>query len=305
MWSVNGAGIRHADQAEANSDDEGAMLFAIPIPTTMYAPQTRAGRWLQPDDTDAVVLSEALAEEIGVNVGDWVTFDHGLAQESTWQVVGLVFDPLTPDSAHVPLESLAGEIGGVNKANTIWVRTEQSDPQAAQAVAQNLQQLYNSRNIPVAATTAFDEPTIAEIGQQMLFGYNIIVAILGVLAAIMAIVGGMGLSGMLSLSVLERRREIGVMRAIGASSAKIFRIFIGEGLTLGIMSWIVALPLSIPAAYWLTQALGSVFENVIVYQFSPLGALYWLAIVIVLAIGASWLPARRAVRISVHESLTY
>jgi putative ABC transport system permease protein len=279
MWSVNGAAIQPAGQAEASSDDEQSMLFGIPVPTTMYAPQLRAGRWLRPDDTNATVLSEALAEEIGVNVGDWITFDHGLEQESTWQVVGLVFDPLTPDSAHVSLESLAGEIGGVNKANTIWVQTEQSDPMTAQAVAHRLQQFYSSRNIPVAATTAFDEPTITEIGRQMLFGYNIIVAILAVLAAIMAIVGGMGLSGMLSLSVLERRREIGVMRAIGASSARIARIFIGEGLTLGIMSWIVALPLSIPAAYWLTQALGSVFENEIVYQFSPLGALYWLAIV--------------------------
>ena len=305
MWSVNQPRIRPAAQAEARSDDEGALLFGMVVPTTMYAPQLRAGRWLRPDDTNAAVLSEALAEEIGVDVGDWVVFDHGLDRESTWQVAGLVFDPLTPDSVHVRIESLAGEIGGVNKANTIWVRTGQSDPQTAQAVAHSLQQFYSSRNIPVAATTTFDKPTIAEIGQQMIFGYNIIVAILGVLAAIMAIVGGMGLSGMLSLSVLERRREIGVMRAIGAPSAKIFRIFIGEGLAIGIMSWIVALPLSIPAAYWLTQSLGSVFENVIVYQFSPLGALYWLAIVIVLAIGASWLPARRAMRVSVHESLAY
>lgn len=305
MWSVNGAGIRPAGQDEASSDDEQSMLFGMPVPTVMYAPQLRAGCWLQPDDTNAAVLGETLAAEIGVGVGDWVTFDHGLERESTWQVVGLVFDPLTPDSAYVPIESLAGEIGGVNRANTIWVQTEPGDPETAQAVAHNLQQFYTSRHVPLAATTAFDEPTITEIGQQMLLGYNIIVAILAVLAAIMAIVGGMGLSGMLSLSVLERRREIGVMRAIGASSARIARIFIGEGLTLGIMSWIVALPLSIPAAYGLTQALGSVFENELVYQFSPLGALYWLAIVIVLAIGASWLPARRAMRVSVQESLAY
>jgi putative ABC transport system permease protein len=193
----------------------------------------------------------------------------------------------------------------VNKANTIWVQTQKSDPRTAQAVAQGLGRLYSGRNISVAATTAFDEPTITEIGQQMLFGYNIIVAILAVLAAIMAIVGGMGLSGMLSLSVLERRREIGVMRAIGASSAKIMRIFIGEGLTLGILSWLVALPLSIPAAYLLTHALGGVFENELVYQFTPLGAFSWLAIIVFLAIGASWFPARGATRVSVHESLAY
>jgi putative ABC transport system permease protein len=305
MWSVNGAAIRPASQAEASSDDEGALLFGVPVPTAMYAPQLRAGRWLQPDDTEAVVLSQALAEEIGATLGDWVTFDHDLERESSWQVVGVVFDPLTADSAHVPLESLAGKIGDVNKANTIWVQTRQGDPKTAQAVAQSLGQFYSSRNISVAATTAFDETTITEIGQQMLFGYNIIVAILAVLAAIMAIVGGMGLSGMLSLSVLERRREIGVMRAIGASSAKIMRIFIGEGLTLGVLSWLVALPLSIPAAYLLTHALGGVFENELVYQFTPLGAISWLAIIVFLAIGASWFPARGATRVSVHDSLAY
>jgi len=305
MWAVNQATIRPASQAQATSDDDGAMVFGVPVPTTMYAPQLRAGRWLQPGDAHAVVLSEALADEIQVSLDDWVTFDHGLGRESTWQVVGLVFDPLTTESAHVSLDSLAEEIGGVNKANTIWVRIEPRDPETAQAVARDLRQLYTSRNISVAARTAFDEPTRAEIGQQMLFGYNIIVVILAVLAGLMALVGGIGLSGVLSLSVLERRREIGVMRAIGASSAKIARIFMGEGLTLGILSWLVALPLSVPAAFWLTQALGSVFENEIVYRFSPWGAFYWLAIVIALALGASWFPARSAVRVSVRESLAY
>ena len=48
-------------------------------------------------------------------------------------------------------------------------------------------------------------------------------------------------------NVFERRREIGVMRATGASSFQIFRLFIGEGLLLGWLNWLTALPLSIPA----------------------------------------------------------
>lgn len=47
----------------------------------------------------------------------------------------------------------------------------------------------------------------------------------------------MGLSGVLSLRVLERRREIGVMRAIGASSWQVIRLFVGEGVLLGLISW--------------------------------------------------------------------
>jgi putative ABC transport system permease protein len=122
---------------------------------------------------------------------------------------------------------------------------------------------------------------------------------------IIAIVGSIGLSGVLSLSVLERRREIGVMRAIGASSGKISALFIGEGLILGLLSWLIALPLSIPAGYLMTQAMGAALQTEIVYRNTPRGAFYWLGIVLVLSIIASWFPARGATRISVRESLAY
>jgi putative ABC transport system permease protein len=121
----------------------------------------------------------------------------------------------------------------------------------------------------------------------------------------MGVVGGIALSGVLSLSVLERRREIGVMRAIGASSWAIFRLFAGEGLMLGWLSWLIAAPLSIPAGYLMTRALGAAVQGEIVYNFTATGALYWLIIITVLSIIASWLPARNATQVSVRESLAY
>ena len=124
-------------------------------------------------------------------------------------------------------------------------------------------------------------------------------------AIIIGAVGSIALSGVLSLNVLERTREIGVMRAIGASSGAITRLFIGEGLILGWLSWVIALPLSVPAGRLMTQALGDAFQTNLVYIYTPTGALYWLAIITVLSIAASWFPARGATRISVRESLSY
>jgi putative ABC transport system permease protein len=118
-------------------------------------------------------------------------------------------------------------------------------------------------------------------------------------------VGSIALSGVLSLSVRERTREIGVMRAIGASSRSIAGLFIGEGLLLGLLSWLIALPLSIPAGYAMTQAMGAALGGELVFHYTPTGALYWLAIITVLAIAASWLPAHGATRVSVRESLVY
>ncbi len=117
--------------------------------------------------------------------------------------------------------------------------------------------------------------------------------------------GSIALSGALSLSVLERRREIGVMRAIGASSGTIARLFIGEGLLLGWLSWLIALPLGIPASRLMLQGLGVALDFDLVYKYTPTGALYWLVIITVLSVVASLLPARGAMRVSVRESLAY
>jgi putative ABC transport system permease protein len=96
------------------------------------------------------------------------------------------------------------------------------------------------------------------------------------------------------------------MRAIGASSGRVAGLFIGEGLILGLLSWLLAIPLSIPAAYYMTtQGLALVLDRELIYRFTPFGPLYWLAIVIVLAIVASWFPAHSATQLSVRESLAY
>src|SRR4029450_1742485 len=66
------------------------------------------------------------------------------------------------------------------------------------------------------------------------------------MAVMIAIVGGVGLMGTMSINVLERTREIGVMRAIGASNGDIQGIVIVEGLVIGFISWSLSIFLAIP-----------------------------------------------------------
>jgi len=76
-------------------------------------------------------------------------------------------------------------------------------------------------------------------------------------------------------------------------------------MTVASISWLIALPLSIPAAYTFTQLLASALDTNIVAQYAPTGAVLWLVIITTLSIIASWFPARGATRISVRESLSY
>jgi putative ABC transport system permease protein len=306
MWNLSNAKIRPADQPESD-DDEGATMFGVPLPTTLYGPQMRAGRWLQPDDRYAAVLNQKLAEDVGVGAGDWVTFDHGVKGESDWLVVGLLFDPIITNSAHVPRDVISKVLRRVNKANTVWIQTVRDDPAGDVAIARSLREYYDEHQLDVSAGGTFGGigDTASEIADNILGRWAFIITLLATMAVVIGIVGSIALSGVLSLGVLERRREIGVMRAIGASSGAIARLFIGEGLILGLLSWVIAWPLSAPAGRLMMQGLAAALGGELVYRYTPTGPLYWLGIITVLSIVASWFPARGATRISVRESLAY
>ena len=81
----------------------------------------------------------------------------------------------------------------------------------------------------------------------------------------------------------------------------------GEGLILGLLAWLIAIPLSVPVGQLFAFVMGqAVFQGLrILYQFSWNGALQWLIIIVVLSILGSLLPAIRATRVSVRESLAY
>ena len=95
------------------------------------------------------------------------------------------------------------------------------------------------------------------------------------------------------------------MRAIGASGRAIGGIFVGEGLTIGLLSWALAVPFSLPLGWLMTKAIGSIIGMEIIYRFSSVGVMVWLVLVAVLSVLASGLPAWRATRVQVREVLAY
>ncbi|MDD5466627.1 MAG: FtsX-like permease family protein, partial [Anaerolineales bacterium] len=248
-----------------------------------------------------------LAEEVGVGVGDWVTIRYTENKERNLQVVGTIFDPIFTNSAHMQRDVMLRDVGSVGRAGTVWIKATSENPEEHSSLANRLREFYNSKNMkvnPLRGIFGMGDTTY-ETGTKFINQFNFLVVLLSIMAVVIGGVGSIALSGALSLSVLERRREIGVMRAIGASSGNITRLFVGEGLILGWLSWVICLPLSIPAGKLMVKALGAAFQLDIVYLYTPMGAILWLFIITILSILASWAPARGASRISVRESLAY
>jgi putative ABC transport system permease protein len=132
------------------------------------------------------------------------------------------------------------------------------------------------------------------------------VVLLLIMAVLIAVIGGLGLMGTMSINVLERTREIGVMRAIGASNGAVRQIFIVEGIIIGVLSWLVGAILAYPISKFLSDLVGQQFLSApLDYTFSLNGVLLWLGVVIVLSALASFLPAWNASRLTVREVLAY
>jgi len=279
VWGF-GTGTAHEQSEPEFDDDPTVMIFGVTPETELYGYQMRKGRWLQAGDSRAVVLNQDLARDLNVTVGDWVTFDQGVIGDSDWLVVGLVFDPLLANTALAPRAALLREQNNVGRASSIWVQLNRGDAATEQIVAKELRQLYEDNGIGMAPGGVLNgQDTSSEVVENINTQMRSIIVLLSTMAVLIGVVGSIALSGALSLGVIERRREIGVMRAIGASSWDIGRMFVGEGLILGWLSWLIAFPLSLPAGRVMTEALSAAL--------------------------ASWLPARRATHISVRESLSY
>jgi len=110
----------------------------------------------------------------------------------------------------------------------------------------------------------------------------------------------------MSINVLERTREIGVMRTIGAVDRVIMQSVITEALAIGIITWILAIGFSFPISDVLLDIISETMAgSTLNFTFNPYGVALWLGVVIALSIIASIIPARNAARLTINEVLAY
>jgi putative ABC transport system permease protein len=287
-------------------------LNGIPLPSHAYAPKLSAGRWLEAGDTYAIVLAEGVAKEFDVEPGDWVRIQLPAADgrsswvsDRDWQVMGLYIDPNIRHLSRVgmvPRDTLLHEMQDGRVGNRVLVQASLADPATAPALAAELRAAYDQLGIEAAIT---ENDTVYERSTRQSDNIRVVTTLLFVMAAIVAAVGGIALSGVLSIGVLERRREIGVLRAIGATPRTVRTLFMTEGLILGWLSWLITLLCSYPVVIALAERVAATVGISILYRFSWPAVAAWLLLASLIGVLAAIGPAQGAIRASVQESLAY
>ena len=203
-------------------------IIAPPAASELIQPSLIAGRWLLPADQNALVVgNHYLKLRPSTQVGDRVQLRID-QREYAFQIVGIYEMAGSPN---VPMvfanyEYLACVTNRTGLVSSLRIVADRGDAARQVEVQRALEARLHELGLPASVQTGYQTT-----GQQSRPA-RILIALLLAMAVLIALVGGLGLTGAMSLNVLERTREIGVLRAVGALSRDVFGIVLAEGMCI-------------------------------------------------------------------------
>lgn len=273
-------------------------LIAVPDNTQLVEFAVRSGRWLVPGEPDGVVLNQLAAsrvgpDAIGQQIEIWV---EGVP--TAWTVVGVVDEVASPAAAYVGASAFTERTGQPLRVLRIATGTDR-EPEAMRAAIGKLMEGLASQGAGVANA----------IPLELLFnamGAHVVVLIRSLLglALLMAAVSTLALGSSMSTSVVERTREIGILRAIGARPRQVRRMILIEGVFTAMLSLPIALLVAVPLAAIIGRVVGLLsFGIALPLDIAWLAVAEWSVGAVLVATVASLVPAYGASRRSVVEAL--
>lgn len=290
----------HAD----GTTGEKITLRAMPADTVMFSPRMVVGRWLQPGDTNSIVLSSNITrKEPTYTVGQVVTMRIN-DQDYQFTIVGYIDElqpPINPALGYMTIAGYNAVAGSVGRTDTIRVSSTNHDATTHTALSRALEQHLTAAGYDVRLIHTRSEDRIILADR-----FNLISVVLSIVSTLIAVVGALGLAGTMSMNVLERTREIGIMRAVGATDHAVRQVIVSEGVVIGALAWLMGTLISIPMSMVMCYGIGvNLLGSGLIWTYALPAVLIWLGVVLSLAVIASRMPARAAVQLTVREVLAY
>jgi putative ABC transport system permease protein len=288
---------------DVNLAGKSARIWAV-TQATMFHYRLAAGRWYTAaeEQTQArvAVVERDIARSTGTRVGDSITVETA-AGPVTLRVIGISSNQQENGTAlFVPLTTMHALMTGMPADdNDYWVRTTSQNHSLIDQTTTRVQDTLTAHGYPNNSEIVYVHLANEVASNRALTTTFTMIGFLIVLISMA------GLAGTLTTSVLERTREIGILRAIGARARHIRRIFTTETLALAVTGWLIGIPLGYLINRFLIWMLKEVANTETPFTF-PLSHV-WLALAgtIVLALLVTLAPIRRAVHYRPGDALRY
>ncbi len=289
-WSTIGVG------------EERAAMLGLEADTTIFGKDVVAGRWFTPEEaaTQArvAVIGLPLAELTGVEVGAEVAVETPGGSE-TLQIIG-VDRNMSNDGkiVYLPIETQY-DMDLRTAPNWYWVRTANQDEEYIDSVASGIANTLSSAGYQFDLEVNYIDARAARAEERLILG------IIGALGIPIAAIGMIGLASAMTMTVLERTREIGILRSVGARAKDVRRMIGAEGLALATLGWVLALPVGFFSGWAMLWVIGRAFNT----SFGLVPP-YWaivpsLLVALLLATLIVRRPATRAIDLSPGVALRY
>ena len=290
--------------AQLNVNDQifNVSLVAPPHDSTMIEKGTATGRWVQPGETNSLVVNDAFYNVYpDLQLGDTVPLKINGKTED-WVIVGTYnYTGFDEKRAFTSPEALIQRGDDPFHSSDFRINTKRHEIEYQKSRISEIKPLLDQRGYNIVSILSMED--LLETSTEKI---NLLILVLLIMAIITGSVGGIGLSGTLSLNVLERTGEIGILRAIGAGDRVITRLVLQEGIVIGFVSYIIGILLSLPVTRLLAGlVVNAIFSAPAGFALAPGGYIYWLLLTIMLSTFASLVPARSAARMTIRDVLAY
>ncbi|CAH0344248.1 FtsX-like permease family protein [Bacillus sp. CECT 9360] len=267
------------------------LLLSVPRESKMIQPAITEGLWLDRlPKTHIVINSDFQALAGNIQTGQSISLKVG-NQERTLKIGGVIQGQLNGPVIFMASDDYHSWMPG-QQPNRVIVKLDSYGKTYSSVVINNMEQLFNNNKI---AIEAFD--TVGNMNSRPHEIIDLVVYSLLFTGILFSVVGIVNLITAMSGNVLERTHEIGLIRAVGGPSYKIHQLFIGEGIFIAFISWIISAALSFPLQFILNQKIGeSLIHSPLHFSFSPLGVGLWLIMSLIIGCVASIIPAQKAVK---------